>query len=160
MALGPCKLPLPAFPRFNTGAEYGTIGDPTPLIAGEPPAHRTSSAPHAPVNQLLHACIASGASFSLHSANRTNRFSATSICTPSPMIPSIPMAHTDIPEMLKRAPPPGAVAPGSLALALVGAGAPGAATTDVAAALRPKRMTAQPLQVGDGLSARAGSCAL
>ncbi|PNH06117.1 hypothetical protein TSOC_007554 [Tetrabaena socialis] len=44
VALGPCKLPLPAFPRFNAGAEYGAIGDPTPLIADAPAELRSAAA--------------------------------------------------------------------------------------------------------------------
>ncbi|KXZ51084.1 hypothetical protein GPECTOR_14g68 [Gonium pectorale] len=89
LALGPCKLPLPAFPRFTLGAEYGAIGDPAPLIG-------------------------------------------------------------DVPDVVKAAaggagPSGGVTTP----LALLGAAAAGGtaqAGRDVAAALRPKRITAQPLQ--------------
>ncbi|GLC49046.1 hypothetical protein PLESTB_000176600 [Pleodorina starrii] len=79
VALGHCKLPLPAFPRFNAGGEYGAIGDPAPLIA-------------------------------------------------------------DVPDSIKTA-----AGPVASPLALM-AGGGGAIQSDVAAALRPKRMTAQPLQ--------------
>ena len=49
MALGPCKLPLPAFPRFNAGGEYGAIGDPGPLIADIPEMIKTAAAATSPL---------------------------------------------------------------------------------------------------------------
>ncbi|EFJ49642.1 hypothetical protein VOLCADRAFT_117087 [Volvox carteri f. nagariensis] len=83
MALGKCKMPLPAFPRFNAGGEYGAIGDPAALIA-------------------------------------------------------------DVPHSIKHV-----AGPVASPLALVGAAGPAAVQADVAAALRPKRITAQPLQTSD-----------
>ncbi|KAG2495185.1 hypothetical protein HYH03_006791 [Edaphochlamys debaryana] len=94
VALGPCKLPLPAFPRFNAGGEYGAIGDPSPLVA-------------------------------------------------------------DIPESLKSAAGGllgGMTTPLALAGASPGGGGVGLSPADVAAALRPKRITAQPLQTSADLT--------
>ncbi|KAG2449931.1 hypothetical protein HYH02_000035 [Chlamydomonas schloesseri] len=60
IALGPCKLPLPAFPRFNAGGEYGAIGDPSPLIADVPDVLKSAAAATAAASPLA-ALVGGGA---------------------------------------------------------------------------------------------------
>ncbi|KAG2429029.1 hypothetical protein HXX76_011271 [Chlamydomonas incerta] len=96
IALGPCKLPLPAFPRFNAGGEYGSIGDPSPLIADVPDSLKSAAAATAAASPMA-ALMAGGAG-------------------------------------------------GSAAGSTAGGALTRLDAREVSAALRPKRITAQPLQ--------------